>query len=178
MSRLESGRVRLERSIFPVEETIASVVSAIAPLASEKHLTLEADTSPGCLVHADRPAFEKMLQTILGNACKFTPEGGRIAVRARNANGGLNIFIADSGIGIDPQAMQRLGKPFEQIDPTLQNGMKGSGLGLAIVRSLLELHGGSLRIRSRVGEGTIVLAHLPAPKNPQLKPVRRSRVSV
>nr|WP_131194370.1 ATP-binding protein [Lichenihabitans psoromatis] len=178
MSRLESGRVRLERSIFPVEETILSAVEAVETQAAEKRQTLMTDTAAGCLVHADRPALEKVLNTILCNASKFTPEGGRITVRARNANGGLNIFVADNGIGIAPDAVRRLGRPFEQIDPALLNGMKGSGLGLAIVRSLLELHGGSLRIRSRVGEGTIVLAHLPAPKSPQLKPVRRQRVPV
>ncbi len=175
MSRLESGKVKLERSIFPVEESVALVAGQVEAQADDKRLILTTDTSPGCLVHADRTAVEKVLNTFLANACKFTPEGGRITVRARTANGGVNIFVADTGCGIASDAVQRLGRAFEQTAPTLRDGMKGSGLGLAIARSLLELHGGTLRIRSRVGEGTVVLAHLPAPRNPDIRPTRRSK---
>ncbi len=173
MSQLESGKIRLERTLFPVEETVIAAVDAIEPQATDKNISLVADTSPGCLVHADRAAVQRVMHTFLVNAFKFTPEGGRITVRARNANGALNIFVADTGVGIPPSALRRLGRPFEQIDPTLRDGMKGSGLGLAIARSLLELHGGGLRIRSRLGEGTVIMAHLPAPKNPQVTPPRR-----
>ncbi|MGH6935535.1 MAG: ATP-binding protein, partial [Methylocella sp.] len=73
----------------------------------------------------------------------------------------LNIYVEDTGIGIPPAPLAKLGRPFEQLDGTLDNGMKGSGLGLAIARSLVDLHGGSIRIRSSVGNGTIVLVHLP-----------------
>jgi two-component system cell cycle sensor histidine kinase PleC len=92
---------------------------------------------------------------------KFTPEYGRIAIRTRAVGGGLNIYVEDNGMGITPQAMARLGRPFEQMDHSLANGMKGSGLGLAIARSLIALHGGSMRIRSSLGKGTIVLVRLP-----------------
>ncbi len=178
MSRLESGKVRLERSLYPIEESVAAAAAAVRGQAAERGLALTLDTSPGCLVHADRAALDKVLHTFLVNACKFTPEGGRIALRARNANGGLNVFVADTGCGIAPEALRRLGRPFEQTAPTLRNGMKGSGLGLAIARSLLELHGGTLRIRSRPGEGTVVQAHLPAPRNPEIRLARRATVPV
>ena len=178
MSRLESGRVRLERSIFPAEESVALAVAAVREQASAKHLTLVADTPAGCLIHADRPAIDKILHTILVNACKFTPDEGRISIRTRMANGGLNIFIADNGVGIEPSAVGRLGRPFEQVQPSMENGMKGSGLGLAIVRSLLDLHGATLQIRSKVGKGTVVLVHLPAPKAPRTRSAPRTKMKV
>ena len=93
---------------------------------------------------------------------KFTPAGGQIGVRMRPAQGGTNIFVEDTGVGIAPAALAAIGRPFAQAGTTMSNGMKGSGLGLAIARSLVEMHRGSLRIRSRVGKGTVVMIHLPA----------------
>ncbi|MGH6853127.1 MAG: sensor histidine kinase, partial [Methylocella sp.] len=116
---------------------------------------------PDTSIHADRAAIEKILTILLRNAVKFTPNCGRVSVRARMVQGALNIYVEDTGIGIPPAPLARLGRPFEQLDKTLDNGMKGSGLGLAIARSLVDLHGGSIRIRSSLGNGTIVLVHLP-----------------
>jgi two-component system cell cycle sensor histidine kinase PleC len=88
-----------------------------------------------------------------------------VRVRARRALNGVGIFVEDDGCGIELRSIERLGRPFEQPAAVMENGMKGSGLGLAIARSLIELHGGAMRIRSRVGMGTIVLVRLPiAPK--------------
>ena len=112
-------------------------------------------------IHADRSAIEKILTILLRNAVKFTPNGGRVSVRTRIVQGALNIYVKDTGIGIPAAKLARLGQPFEQLGGTLDNGMKGSGLGLAIARSLVDLHSGSMRIRSAVGNGTIVLVHLP-----------------
>jgi len=93
---------------------------------------------------------------------KFTPERGRITIRVRRVGKATNFYVEDTGIGIAPGALRRIARPFEQRGPAF-NGMKGSGLGLAIARSLVELHGGSMRIRSSVGSGTVVLVHLPIP---------------
>ena len=132
---------------------------------------------PDTPLTADPAAVEKVLTILLRNAVKFTPEYGRIAVRTRHAGGGLNIYVEDNGMGISPQALARLGRPFEQMDHPLANGMKGSGLGLAIARSLLALHGGSMRIRSAVGKGTIVLVRVPDHDDPsQLK--RRQTIPI
>ena len=85
----------------------------------------------------------------------------RIAVRTRHVPGALNIFIEDTGIGIPKEKIDRVGRPFEQVEGDLVRSYKGSGLGLAIARSLTELHGGALRLRSAMGAGTIVMVHLP-----------------
>lgn len=175
MSRLEAGRVRLCRSLFPVEDTMAAVVASVQPQVTTKRLRLEADTTTGCLLFADRAAIEKVLQTLLVNACKFTADGDAISIRARSANGGVNVFVADTGGGIAPDAVARLGRPFEQFGAVLRDGMKGSGLGLAIARSLLELHGGTLRLKSRLGEGTIAMIHFPVPVEAATRAPRRPR---
>ena len=98
---------------------------------------------------------------LLSNAVKFTSEGGRISVRARAMRGAVTIAIADTGIGIPRDALARLGRPFEQVESQLTKSQQGSGLGLAIAKSLTELHNGTMRIRSKLGSGTIVLLRLP-----------------
>jgi len=97
----------------------------------------------------------------LSNAVKFTPEGGRVTVRARCARDIVTIAITDTGIGIAKEALKRLGRPFEQVDGQLTRRHEGSGLGLAIAKSLVHLHGGAMRIRSTPGKGTTVLVRLP-----------------
>jgi two-component system, cell cycle sensor histidine kinase PleC len=160
MSRLEAGRVRLQRTEVAVDSVIAAAAETIAVAAREKQIIV-AHAAPRAKLRADRAQLERIIATLLRNAVKFTPQGGRIAVRARRAPGAVNIYVEDTGIGIAPEALPRLGRPFEQWNDVLENGMKGSGLGLAIASSLVALHGGTMRIRSRLGGGTVVLVHLP-----------------
>jgi two-component system cell cycle sensor histidine kinase PleC len=161
MSSLEAGRVRLDRSEFGVESAISNAVHDIEGTARAKSVAIEIDVSPAETLHADREAVERILVTLLRNAVKFTPEGGAISVGAQAFNEQVYIYVEDSGPGIASADLSRLGRPFEQADTMLANGMKGSGLGLAIANSLVELHGGSLRINSTLGEGTVVLLALP-----------------
>ena len=163
MSNLESGRVRLARQEFAVDTAVANVLAEISPLAAAKNIRLLAEEAAGARLAGHQGSVEKILMTLLRNAVKFTPEGGRVMLRTRQVGEAINIYIEDTGIGMSAGAVQRLGRPFEQPGPIFENGMKGSGLGLAIARSLIELHEGTLRIRSTEGAGTIVLVHLPAP---------------
>ncbi|MCI0599789.1 MAG: ATP-binding protein [Beijerinckiaceae bacterium] len=171
MSRLESG-VSLTKSDFEIDTAVRAAIAAVKTIAAEKEITLHAETLPNAQILADRAAIEKVLTILLRNALKFTPNHGRVSVRSRIVQGALNIYVEDTGMGIPKSLVARVGRPFEQTDEALDNGMKGSGLGLAIARSLVELHGGSLRVRSSVGNGTIVLVHLPGPSDlprPKLK---------
>lgn len=161
MARLESGRVRLEKTEFEIDEAVSFAVAAVEATAAEKEITIRAETLPDARLYADRDAIQKVLAILLRNAVKFTPNQGRISIRARKVQGALNIYVEDTGMGIPAPLLTRLGRPFEQFDGALDNGMKGLGLGLAIARSFVDLHGGSIRIRSSVGNGTIVLVHLP-----------------
>ena len=130
--------------------------------AEKKRISIATDIQSGSIIHADQRAIAKILSTLLDNAVKFTLDEGHVGVKTRTAHGALNIYVEDSGIGIAPSALAAIGRPFEQSGMTLSNGMKGSGLGLAIARSLIEMHGGKLRIRSVVGVGTVVMARIPA----------------
>ncbi len=166
MSRLDAGRVRLEKSEFFIDAAIDKALDGVRAWAAEKSIAIVAANLPQSKIHADRLAIERILAILLRNAVKFTREKGRIAVRCRSAPGATNIYVEDSGIGISAEALVQLGHPFEQCNSRLENGFKGSGLGLAIARSLVDLHGGSLRIRSTLGKGTIVLVHLPKGQTP------------
>jgi two-component system cell cycle sensor histidine kinase PleC len=161
MSRLEAGRVRLNRSNLAVETAIRNSVHQVAEPARDKNLSIEIDVSPTEIVYADPKAIERVLVTLLRNAVKFTPDGGEISIGAQAFDEQIYIYVEDTGPGIPAADLSRLGKPFEQAEVTMANGMKGSGLGLAIATSLVELHGGSLRINSRPGDGAVVLVALP-----------------
>ncbi len=161
MAQLESGRVQIQTEVFEIDSAVSTAVQSILPIATEKEIDVHAEPLPNTEIHADRSAIEKILTILLRNAVKFTPNRGRVTVRTRMVQGAINIYVEDTGIGIPASKLARLGQPFEQLGGTLDNGMKGSGLGLAIARSLVDLHGASMRIRSSVGNGTIILVHLP-----------------
>lgn len=165
MSTLEAGRMRLVRTEFEIDTIIEDVLEFVRAEMEEKEIALRVETVPGVPVSADREALEKIIGKLVRNAIKFTPQGGRVSIRSRLVDGAMNIFVEDTGVGIPRDALERICRPFEQINSPLQNGVKGSGLGLAIARSLAELHGGSLRIRSKVERGTVVRVRLPIPPN-------------
>jgi two-component system, cell cycle sensor histidine kinase PleC len=163
MSRLEAGRVRLTKTAFDLDSVVNRAVSDVRDIAAGKALTVHTDVAPAVRLFADPQAIERILVTLLRNAVKFTPDGGTVRLRTESARGGLLIHIEDTGPGIETAEIPRLGCPFEQIGDRLENGMRGSGLGLGIAKSLTELHGGSMRIASVVGQGTTVSLHLPTP---------------
>lgn len=161
MSRIESGKMRLERSEIALGPVLDEAVRKVQPEMERKQLAFSVEGPTDTHIEADPHALYQILGNLLDNAVKFTPEGGRIAVRTRHVPGAINIFIEDTGIGIPKEKIDRVGRPFEQVEGDLVRSYKGSGLGLAIARSLTELHGGSLRLRSAMGAGTVVMVHLP-----------------
>ena len=167
MSRIEAGRVRIERRQVSIDTTLADAMRLIAPVAEAKKLKVTADGLPGSMVSADPRALQQIVVNLLQNAVKFTSEGGNVHLKARIAGEAVNIYVEDDGIGIPKEALPKLGRPFEQVEGEMTRIYKGSGLGLAIARSLAEMHGGSLRIRSGVGSGTVVMVHLPTEATPQ-----------
>ena len=98
----------------------------------------------------------------MSNAIKFTPEGGSVTVKVKSLDESIRVQIIDTGIGIPQRDIQKLGRPFEQVENQFTKSKSGSGLGLAISKSLVDLHGGSLKINSKVGQGTTVTVVLPA----------------
>src|SRR5918997_895440 len=162
MSRIEAGRTSLTKQPMEVHAAIQRALKLVGEQTKAKNLSVTVDVNPeDIVVPADERALHQILVNLLQNATKFTSEGGCITVRTRQAGNAINIYVEDNGIGIPDHALHKLGQPFEQVETEFSKSYKGSGLGLAIARSLTELHGGSLRIRSQEGLGTIVLVHLP-----------------
>ena len=121
--------------------------------AREKRIAVRVEVDPEVTVEADPLAVERILTTLMRNAVKFTPEDGEISIGAVAIGELVHFIVEDNGPGITAEDVARLGRPFEQGDVVMANGMKGSGLGLAIANSLVELHGGTLRLQSRAGRG-------------------------
>jgi two-component system cell cycle sensor histidine kinase PleC len=162
MSELEAGKVVIRPQRLKLSNLIDAAVGRLKPSFAEKNIALTISAPDDAAVMADPSAMRHILTNILQNAAKFTPEGGSVSVRVRPIGDAVNIFIADDGVGIPAEVLPRLGRPFEQVEGgDTARSHKGSGLGLAIARSLCALHGGSLRLRSQVGVGTLVMARLP-----------------
>src|SRR5215208_6154430 len=161
MSKIEAGRMKLDMEPLDVSKTLAESLRVVSGRAGDKHLVLDADIEGTLPMVADRRAIKQIIVNLLSNAVKFTPEGGKVVVRSRVFSDSIMLMIADSGIGIPPQSLARLGRPFEQVESQLTKTYHGSGLGLAIARSLASLHGGSMRLRSKLGVGTVVCVSLP-----------------
>jgi two-component system cell cycle sensor histidine kinase PleC len=161
MSKIEAGRMKLDMEPLDLSRTLAESLRVVSGRAQDKSLVLDADIEQSIPVVADRRATKQIMVNLLSNAVKFTPEGGKIVVRSRVLDDRIVLLIADSGIGIAAQSLKRLGRPFEQVESQLTKTYHGSGLGLAIARSLAHLHGGSMKLRSRLGSGTVVRVSLP-----------------
>jgi two-component system, cell cycle sensor histidine kinase PleC len=166
MSKIEAGRMKLDMEPLDLSKTLAESLRVVSGRAQDKQLVLETDIEKTISMVADRRATKQILVNLLSNAVKFTPEGGKIVVRSQILSDRILLLIADTGIGIAPQSLKRLGRPFEQVESQLTKTYHGSGLGLAIARSLTQLHGGSMKLRSRLGSGTVVRVSLPRdPRN-------------
>jgi two-component system, cell cycle sensor histidine kinase PleC len=162
MSKIEAGRIRLDAEPIELEPFLNDAMRVVSGRANDKRLKLTARIGGGIRLSADHRLLKQIMLNLLSNAVKFTPEGGRVTIRARKTSGGwVSISIADTGIGIPEEALARLGRPFEQVESQLTKSHQGSGLGLAIAKSLTELHHGSMRIHSTPGRGTMVLLRLP-----------------
>lgn len=161
MSKIEAGRMKLDMEELDLSRTLAESLRVVTGRAQDKRLMLDADIAKPISVVADRRATKQIIVNLLSNAVKFTPEGGRIVVRSRQLEDRIVLMIADTGIGIAPHSLARLGRPFEQVESQLTKTYHGSGLGLAIARSLAQLHGGSMRLRSKIDVGTVVRVTLP-----------------
>jgi two-component system cell cycle sensor histidine kinase PleC len=161
MSKIEAGRLTLTPEAFQLGDLADECVKVVVPDASSRGVEIQQSGNRQLEVQGDRRALKQVLINLLSNAVKFTPSGGRITLRASRYRGTVRIAIADTGIGISKHDIARLGKPFEQLENQLTKGHKGTGLGLAISRSIIEMHGGRLDIKSKVGEGTTVTCILP-----------------
>jgi len=164
LSRIEAGKFDLEIRTLRLSDIWDPVSKMVAPQAAAKRLTLEGPAAGETAFRGDRRASVQVLTNLVGNAVKFTPPGGRIAVAALpdRGDGRITLSVADSGVGIAPDLLSEVTKPFVQGKGSMTKGAGGAGLGLAICKSLVAAMDGELSIRSEVGRGTEVSVRLPA----------------
>ena len=153
--------MKLDMELLDLSKTLAESLRVVSGRAQDKNLVLDTEIDDAISVVADRRATKQIFVNLLSNAVKFTPDGGKVIVRGRLRKDRIVLLIADTGIGIAPQSLARLGRPFEQVESQLTKTYHGSGLGLAIARSLTQLHGGTMKLRSKLGTGTVVCVSLP-----------------
>jgi signal transduction histidine kinase len=153
MSRIVSGRIRLDLRTLGLAEIVDSAVGTITPAAQSKGVELEyAGSERAPSVRGDSERLQQILLNLLGNAVKFTPEGGRVSVSITEREGWAEVVISDTGQGITPHFMPYVFDPFRQADPSPTRRHGGLGLGLAVVHHLVALHGGAVHAESP-GEG-------------------------
>ena len=164
ISRIELGEMRMNESEIDVGDAVEAVIRLIELRAEEKSITIERRIPAGLPpLMADERAVKQVLLNILANAVKFTDRGGRVRVSVYAEPGGpLLIAIADNGIGIPRECIEKVAEPFYQVDSSLQRHHEGLGLGLAIVRDLMALLEGQVSIDSEPGLGTTVTLSFPA----------------
>jgi PAS domain S-box-containing protein len=164
LSRIEAGRYDL------IEETVdlGAITRACLPMirrqAEKNRVRINCATVEGeASLRADRRAVKQVVLNLLTNAVKFTPVGGQVTIRVQPAaHGGVSLLVEDTGIGIEPEALSKLCRPFIQADTSTSRRYGGTGLGLAISSKLMHLHGGTLTVTSTPGQGTTVSVSFPA----------------
>ncbi|HYD30621.1 MAG TPA: HAMP domain-containing sensor histidine kinase, partial [Azospirillaceae bacterium] len=163
MATIEAGSVDLDVDLIDMRDVIVSCMRLVAKRAERAKLNIQADIGTELPpIEADAGALKQVLLHLLSNAIKFTPEGGKIGVSARvDSSGDMVVEVFDTGIGIAPDRLENVLQAFVQGESTLARRFEGIGLGLSIAKSLIEMHGGKLEIRSQEGSGTSVIIRLP-----------------
>ncbi|GAB2178722.1 PAS domain-containing sensor histidine kinase [Dongia sp. agr-C8] len=164
LTKIDSGKYKLRETECDMQLAVSDVVRLMHDIVVRNGITLENKSVPRLpLLFADERAVRQIILNFLSNAAKFTPRGGRIEIAARQApDGGLEISVADTGIGMAPEDIPRALSPFDQLEDSWDRRYEGTGLGLPLTNALLTLHEGKLEIVSAPGQGTTVTARFPA----------------
>jgi GAF domain-containing protein len=161
LSKIEAGRMELELTDFDLPTAIDSALTLVRERATRRGIALQKtlDARVG-QVQADERKVRQVVLNLLSNAIKFTPEGGRIEVRAVRADGSVEVSVTDTGVGIAPEDQEAVFEEFRQVGTSAAK-QEGTGLGLALCRKFVELHGGTIWVRSAVGAGSTFTFRLP-----------------
>lgn len=163
VAKAEAGVLQLDERELDVDEVVESAVRMMRTASEHAEIEIVVTIPPGLpAILGDRRRVRQVLLNLLSNAVKFTKPGGRIAVRATRRDAGLEIVVEDNGTGMSQSQIEQVFEPFSQfsVDPTLAR--EGTGLGLGLSRRIMEQHGGTLTLESRLGEGTVARAVFPA----------------
>ena len=170
LAKVESGRMELDRAEYLLPDSLRSALSLVRERAARHGITLalEIDEEIG-IIAADERKVRQVVLNLLSNAVKFTPDGGRVTLGARRIGQEVEVSVTDTGIGIAPEDQAAVFEEFRQVGTDTARRLEGTGLGLALARRFVELHGGTLRVKSTPGAGstfsfTLPLGRVPAPR--------------
>jgi signal transduction histidine kinase/DNA-binding response OmpR family regulator len=161
LSKVEAGQMELRLNMVSVAEAIDQVVKTVEPLVTKKSITMQTSVEGSGDVLADAGKLKQMLLNLVSNAIKFTPEGGIVTIGALRAKDVIEISVADTGIGIAEEDQKQIFHEFHQVDHGPGRKHEGTGLGLALTRRFAVLHGGDVRVTSRVNKGSVFTLSLP-----------------
>jgi two-component system, cell cycle sensor histidine kinase PleC len=167
IAKIESGKMELSPQILNIRDVVEDSLKVVSGRARERRQTIDvhiADDAP--MPYADPRAVKQMIINLVGNAIKFTQDEGHIDIYGRKANGGFELCVADNGPGIAADMVDRVFRPFNQIDNRYNRNTGGTGLGLSLVRGLAELHGGKAWMESDTGQGARVYIYFPVANSP------------
>jgi signal transduction histidine kinase len=163
ITKLDSGEVELNMETVDLGEIISDAEQMVLPMILGKGITLELDCERGdFLVRGDRVKIKQILYNLLGNAVKFTPPDGSVSLVCRRAGEWVKVSVSDTGVGISKEDLEQIFDPFVQVQDYHAREHGGVGLGLSIVRSLVEMHGGNIRVDSEPGKGSTFSFTIPA----------------
>ena len=162
MSKIEAGKFELSEEVFDLGAVADAAIRFVRLPAERQGVALKTTIASNVTqIFADKRAVKQILVNLLSNGVKFTPRGGEVRIMAGLDSQGVEIAVADTGMGISRKDLERLGKPFEQVESEHVRSKEGTGLGLALVKALAAMHGGGAVLESTLGEGTVVRVRLP-----------------
>ncbi len=161
--KADSGSLQLQDDDVDMVSVARSVVRLLLPQSEATGVTLSIVGDAELVVRGDERRLKQMLLNLAGNAVKFTPRGGTVAIETHRRDEAAEIVVRDNGIGIAPIDLPHVMEPFKQVNGGLSRTQEGIGLGLAICERLVRLHGGTLSLASELGKGTVATVKLPKP---------------
>ena len=161
-SRLEADKYELEEEDVSLSEVAEWAQLLLAPKAAEQQISFQCDVPDDLILLGDERKLKQVLLNLINNAIKFTPEQGDVRVYAKaDPAGHFSLYVQDNGIGIEERELEAVMRPFVRTMNSVTRSIEGTGLGLPLSKSIVELHGGELLIKSTIGVGTTVEIKLP-----------------
>jgi heavy metal sensor kinase len=161
LARAEAGEIALAKEPVDLAALSVSIADQLETVAGARGVGLTCEASGSVMVTGDAGWLERLLLLLLDNAIKFTPAGGHISLRLSGANGTARLDVSDTGAGIPPESLPRIFEPFYRGDPARSRDTEGAGLGLALARWIVDHHGGTVGVTSRLAEGSTFTVRLP-----------------
>jgi signal transduction histidine kinase len=170
LSKIEAGQLTLEMTDFSLKHVVEGVLDAVEPLAVEKRINIKGEISPALPAgRGDERRIAQVLLNLVGNAIKFT-DAGEVSVAASSTDGAFLVAVRDTGSGISETDQCKIFDEFQQADSSSIRRKGGTGLGLSIAKRIIELHGGSIWVESKLGEGSTFSFTLPISRKEQTSP--------